>query len=157
MLVLSDGQVGTLTGAIRLPAGADTPQRLRLIHAALLAVIDKHQPRAVAVERPFVKENVRAAMALAYAQAAAFLAAAQCDIPVHEYAPREITMAVAGDGHAEKTVVAAALAMELGLESAPELLDESDALAIAYSHHLLTQAPAESQPPTSQAAGSHVE
>jgi crossover junction endodeoxyribonuclease RuvC len=144
ILVLTEGRVGTRTGAIRLPARAETPQRLRLIHEALLAVIDKHHPQAVAVERPFVKEDVRAAMALAHGQAAAFIAAAQRDLPVHEYAPREVKMAVTGDGHADKTVVAASLAMELGLESTPALLDESDALAIAYCHHLLTQNAVES-------------
>ncbi len=142
VLVLEEGRVGALTGVIRPPGRATTPQRLRLIHSELLAVIDKHHPHAVAVERPFVGENVRAAMALAHAQAAAFLAAAQRDLAVHEYAPREIKLAVAGDGHAEKETVASALALELGVDATPAFLDESDALAIAYSHHLLSRDPA---------------
>ena len=143
MFVLSDSQIGTRTGSIKLPARLDTALRLRTIVEQLTDVIDQHHPDVVAVESPFVKSNVRAALALGRAQAAAFLAAALRDRPVFEYAPREVKLAVAGDGNADKEVVAAALALELGLElglarpTAP--LDETDALAVAYCHYLLTR------------------
>lgn len=143
MFVLSDSQIGTRTGSIKLPARLDTAFRLRAIVEQLTDVIDQHHPDVVAVESPFVKSNVRAALALGRAQAAAFLAAALRDRPVFEYAPREVKLAVAGDGNADKEVVAAALALELGLElgvAAPTApLDETDALAVAYCHYLLTR------------------
>lgn len=147
MFVLSDSQIGTRTGSIKLPARLDTAFRLRAIVEQLTEVIDQHHPDVVAVESPFVKSNVRAALALGRAQAAAFIAAALRDRPVFEYAPREVKLAVAGDGNADKEVVAAALALELGLErglelgvaAPPTLLDESDALAVAYCHYLLTR------------------
>ncbi len=143
MFVLSDSQIGTRTGSIKLPARLDTAFRLRAIVEQLTDVIDQHHPDVVAVESPFVKSNVRAAMALGRAQAAAFIAAALRDRPVFEYAPREVKLAVAGDGNADKEVVAAALALELGLElgaaAPPTLLDESDALAVAYCHYLLAR------------------
>ena len=139
MFVLSDSQIGTRTGSIKLPARLDTAFRLRAIVEQLTEVIDQHHPDVVAVESPFVKSNVRAAMALGRAQAAAFVAAALRDRPVFEYAPREVKLAVAGDGNADKEVVAAALALELGLAGPAAPLDESDALAIAYCHYLLTR------------------
>ena len=139
MFVLSDSQIGTRTGSIKLPARLDTAFRLRAIVEQLTEVIDQHHPDVVAVESPFVKSNVRAAMALGRAQAAAFLAAALRDRPVFEYAPREVKLAVADDGSADKEVVAAALALELGLAGPAVPLDESDALAVAYCHYLLTR------------------
>ena len=59
-------------------------------------------------------------MALGQAQAAALIAAAQRDIPVYEYAPREVKQAVTGDGNAEKTAVAEALRLRLDLDTVPE-------------------------------------
>lgn len=143
LFVLDGDQIGTLTGVVKPLPKATTPQRLRTILTELGAVIEKHSPAVVAVEHPFVKENVRSALALGHAQAAAFMAAAMHDLPVHEYAPREVKQAVAGDGHATKEAVAAALALELALDGpAPALLDETDALAIAYCHYLLNRHPA---------------
>lgn len=139
MFVLSDSQIGTRTGSIKLPARLDTAFRLRAIVEQLTEVIDQHHPDVVAVESPFVKSNVRAALALGRAQAAAFIAAALRDRPVFEYAPREVKIAVAGDGNADKEVVAASLALELGVAAPPTLLDESDALAVAYCHYLLAR------------------
>ena len=142
LFVLDGDRIGTLTGVIKPSSQATTPQRLRTILTELRALIEKHSPTVVAVERPFVKENVRAALALGHAQGAAFMAAALHDLPVHEYAPREVKQAIAGDGHATKEAVAAALAMELALDGdQPALLDESDALAIAYCHYLLGRQP----------------
>ncbi len=143
LFILDGEQVGTLTGVVKPPSKATTPQRLRAIMTELGAVIEKHSPTVVAVEHPFVKENVRSALALGHSQAAAFMAAAMHDLPVHEYAPREVKQAVSGDGHATKEAVAAALAMELALEGdTPALLDQTDALAIAYCHYLLSRHPA---------------
>ena len=143
LFVLEGEQMGTLTGVVKPPSKSTTPQRLRAIMIEIGAVIEKHSPTVVAVEQPFVKENVRSAIALGHSQAAAFLAAAMHNLPVHEYAPREVKQAVSGDGHATKEAVAAALAMELSLDGdLPALLDETDALAIAYCHYLLSRHPA---------------
>ena len=89
------------------------------------------------LERPFLRDNVRSAMALGQAQAAAMLAAAAAGLPLFEYAPREVKQAVSGDGNAEKAALARALAVQLDLDTVPAPGDASDALAIAACHILL--------------------
>lgn len=137
----SDGQLRMEWGVIRPQRGRPVAQRLRQISDGLLAVIDAHHPVVVAVERPFVRENVRTAMALGQAHAAVLLAAAWRDREVIEYAPREVKQVVAGYGAAEKAAMAEALRLELGLQAAPSSVDAADALAVAYCQHILARHP----------------
>ena len=124
-------------GAIRPPTDAAIAVRLHALYVALLDVIARHKPVVMAIERPFVQRNVRSAMAIAQAQAAAMLAGATAGIPVHEYAPREVKQAVSGDGNATKAALAQALCLRLHLPAPPTPADAADALAVALTHHLL--------------------
>lgn len=65
------------------------------------------------------------------------LAAAAAGLPLFEYAPREVKQAVSGDGNADKSALAQALSVQLGLDAAPTPADAADALAIAACHVLL--------------------
>ena len=121
-------------GVLIPPPKGPLPQRLRAIQQGLAEVIATHNPAVVAVERPFMRENVRSAMALAQAQAAVLLAAADAGLPVSEYAPREVKQAISGDGNAEKAALAQALALQLGLAEPPTPTDAADALAVALCH-----------------------
>lgn len=118
------------------PAEADLATRLAFIHDQVSDVIARHKPAALAIERPFVHRNVRSAVALGQAQAAAMMAAAKAGIPVAEYPPREVKQTVAGDGAADKQVVAQALVARLGLAELNAPSDAADALAVAYCHYL---------------------
>ncbi len=119
-------------------------ERLRLIFDGLQSLIDEHQPAEVAVERVFVNRNVESALKLGQARGAA-LCAVPKGIPVFEYAPRAIKMALVGSGAAEKSQVAHMISTLLRLSGriGP---DASDALAVAVCHahsrrlHALTQA-----------------
>jgi crossover junction endodeoxyribonuclease RuvC len=119
-------------------------ERLRLIFDGLQALIDEHQPAEVAVERVFVNRNVESALKLGQARGAA-LCAVPRGVPVFEYAPRAVKMAVVGSGAAEKAQVAHMITALLRLSGriGP---DASDALAVAVCHahsrqvHALTQA-----------------
>ena len=119
-------------------------ERLRLIFDGLQSLIDEHQPAEVAVERVFVKRNVESALKLGQARGAA-LCAVPKGVPVFEYAPRAIKMALVGSGAAEKSQVAHMITTMLRLSEriGP---DASDALAVAVCHahsrrlHVLTQA-----------------
>jgi crossover junction endodeoxyribonuclease RuvC len=120
-------------------------ERLRMIFEGLEALIGEHQPGEVAVERVFVNRNVESALKLGQARGAA-LCAVPKGLPVFEYAPRAIKLALVGSGAAEKGQVAHMIKTLLGL---PERVgpDASDALAVAVCHaharrlHVLMQAP----------------
>ena len=104
-------------GVIKPPTAAPIEQRLLVIQRELAALIDEWRPAVVVLERPFVRENVRSALALGQAQAAAMLAAAAAGLPLFEYAPREVKQAVSGDGNADKSALAQALTVQLGLDA----------------------------------------
>jgi crossover junction endodeoxyribonuclease RuvC len=127
------------SGTIAMARSLETPQRLQTIYRGLVEVIEAHRPDVVAVERPFHNQYARSAMVLGQALAAAMLAAAERHVPVVEYAPREIKQSVSGDGNAEKSAVAEALRLQLGMKVVAETTDASDALAVAYCHAVLTQ------------------
>lgn len=112
--------------------GALMAERLRLIFDGLQALIDEHQPAEVAVERVFVNRNVESALKLGQARGAA-LCAVPRGLPVFEYAPRAIKMALVGSGAAEKSQVAHMITALLRLQGriGP---DASDALAVAVCH-----------------------
>jgi crossover junction endodeoxyribonuclease RuvC len=124
--------------------GAAMTERLRLIFDGLQALIDEHQPAEVAVERVFVNRNVESALKLGQARGAA-LCAVPKGLPVFEYAPRAIKLALVGSGAAEKSQVSHMITTLLRL-SGRVGPDASDALAVAMCHahsrraHLLMQA-----------------
>lgn len=107
-------------------------ERLRLIFDGLQSLIDEHQPAEVAVERVFVNRNVESALKLGQARGAA-LCAVPRGLPVFEYAPRAIKLALVGSGGAEKSQVSHMITTLLRLSGriGP---DASDALAVAVCH-----------------------
>src|SRR5579885_1709832 len=108
------------------------PERLRVIFECLRELIATHGPGEVAIERVFVNRNVDSALKLGQARGAA-LCAVPKGLPVFEYAPRAIKLALVGSGAAEKAQVAHMIRTLLGLQGriAP---DASDALAVAVCH-----------------------
>jgi crossover junction endodeoxyribonuclease RuvC len=112
--------------------GALMTERLRLIFDGLQALIDEHQPAEVAVERVFVNRNVESALKLGQARGAA-LCAVPKGLPVFEYAPRAIKLALVGSGAAEKSQVSHMITTLLRL-SGRVGPDASDALAVAVCH-----------------------
>jgi len=112
--------------------GAAAAERLRLIFEGLQALITEHCPGEVAVERVFVNRNVASALKLGQARGAA-LCAVPPGLPVFEYAPRAIKLALVGYGAAEKLQVAHMIKTLLGLKERIGA-DASDALAVAVCH-----------------------
>ena len=134
----NDGAASLRWGTINPPnaSEADLAGRLHYIHDRVTEIIERFRPVALAIERPFVHRNVRVAVALGQAQAAAMMAAAGAGIPVAEYPPREVKQTVAGDGAADKQTVAQALIVRFGLAELNASEDAADALAVAYCHIL---------------------
>jgi len=108
--------------------------RLRLLHQAVSEAVREHRPGALAVERVMWGRNVGSAMSVARATGVVLLAAAEAGIPVEEYAPLEVKMAVAGVGNAPKETLRRALARVHGLEGVPTEPNAADAVAVAFCH-----------------------
>jgi crossover junction endodeoxyribonuclease RuvC len=122
-------------GSISTPRGAELPVRLRTIHDALLQVMTRTAPMAVAVESPFAGRNINSLVQLAQARGVILLAAEEMNLQVFEYSPRSVKSAVVGFGGAEKDQVAKMVRMLLpGCSTLKMAADASDALAIAICH-----------------------
>jgi crossover junction endodeoxyribonuclease RuvC len=124
---------------LRTPAGAPEASRLRVLYGGIRDALTEHRPSAVAVERVMWGRNVGSAMSVARATGVVLLAAADAGIPVEEYAPLEVKMAVTGIGNAGKDQVRASLVRTHGLDGVPAQSDAADAVAVALCH--LTQSP----------------
>jgi crossover junction endodeoxyribonuclease RuvC len=121
-------------GAIRLTGRDKLPARLRHVFEELRAVMDRHQPDAVAIEDVFYAVNAKSALKLGHVRGVAMLAAASSGLTVAEYAPLTIKSAVVGYGKAEKSQVQEMVMRLLKLAERPEPADVADALAIAICH-----------------------
>jgi len=108
--------------------------RLRVIHEGVRAAIAAHHPTSLALERVAWNVNKVSAMAVARATGVILLAASQAGIPVEEYGPLEVKMAITGQGNAEKAQVRDALARFHGLTEVPSQPDAADAVAVALCH-----------------------
>jgi len=123
-----------LGGVIRTDPDLDLPERLRILHAELRAVVAEAAPDAVVVERVLFQTNARTAMATGQAAGVALLAAAESGRPVVQYSANEVKMAVVGYGAASKDQVQRMVGAVLGLAEPPRPPDVADALALAICH-----------------------
>ena len=108
--------------------------KLKLIFERTIELIDTYHPDEIALEAPFFGKNVQSMLKLGRAQGVAMAAGLSRDIPVTEYLPKKIKMAVTGNGNASKEQVAKMLQSLLGLKSMPKNLDATDGLAAAVCH-----------------------
>ena len=120
-------------GTIRTRGRDSRAARLAALFEQLTALIEEHRPQEVALEQHFVANNVRSAMVIGEARAAAMIAAARSGVEVYEYPPATVKESVCGFGGAGKEQVQAMVRQLLKL---PEntFYDSSDALAVAICH-----------------------
>ena len=121
-------------GAVAGVARGPLPGRLRAIHDGLAEKLRALAPDCVAIETVFHAHNVKSALALGHARGVALLAAVELGVPLIEYSPAEIKVAVTGYGRAEKTQMQQMIQLLLGLEQPPAPHDAADALAVAICH-----------------------
>jgi crossover junction endodeoxyribonuclease RuvC len=119
---------------VRTPAGMPEAERFLELHRAVVGALIEHRPEALALESLMWGKNIGSAMAVARASGVILLAAAERGIPVHEYAPLEVKMAVTGNGAAAKQDVRRALEKLHGLVDVPTQADAADAVAVALCH-----------------------
>jgi len=118
---------------ISVPKKIPQSGALSAIRTHLVHLIEQHQPDEIAVEGIIYVQSHRTAISMGAARAAAMIAGADHGLPVYEYSPKKIKLAVVGKGTAGKDQVAFMVRALLGLAETPPS-DAADALAIALAH-----------------------
>ena len=108
--------------------------KLKYIFERTLELIDTFNPDEIAIEAPFYGKNVQSMLKLGRAQGVAMAAGLSRQIPITEYMPKKIKMAITGNGNASKEQVAKMLQSLLQLKTLPKNLDATDGLAAAVCH-----------------------
>ncbi len=121
-------------GSIETEAHTDFNARLEYIYDELYAVLRRCRPDAVSMERLYFQTNRTTAIKVAQARGVALLAAQKLKIPIYEYTPLQVKIAVTGYGKAKKPQVMEMTRRLLNLDEVPKPDDTADALAIAITH-----------------------
>lgn len=131
-------------GVIDLRRCSDSYLKLKHIYERVQGIISSYLPDELAIEAPFFGKNVQSMLKLGRAQGVAIVAALCRDIPVTEYAPLKIKMAITGNGQATKEQVADMLKRMLHIPDSEigPFMDATDALGAAYCHYLQMGRPA---------------
>ncbi|MCZ4693279.1 crossover junction endodeoxyribonuclease RuvC [Ancylomarina euxinus] len=123
-----------ISGILDLKKLGDPYLKLQRIFKRTLQVIDEYQPDELAIESQFFGKNVQSMLKLGRAQGVCIAAALQRDIPICEYAPKKIKLAVTGTGTASKEQMATIMERYFNIPNFPTSSDETDAIAIALCH-----------------------
>ena len=122
-------------GVLHLSKLKNHELKLKKIFERTLQLIEEYKPDELAIEAPFFGKNIQSMLKLGRAQGVAMSAALYRNIPIFEYAPKKIKMAITGKGTASKEQVAAMLKSILEIKEMPKELDASDGLAAAVCHY----------------------
>ncbi len=119
---------------LQLSKYSDHYFKLKLIFERTIELIETFHPDEIAIEAPFFGKNVQSMLKLGRAQGVAMAAGLSRDIPITEYSPKKIKMAITGNGNASKEQVAKMLQSLLRFKELPKNLDSTDGLAAAVCH-----------------------
>ena len=122
-------------GTLQLVKQKSHELKLKKIFERTLQLIEDFHVDELSIEAPFFGKNVQSMLKLGRAQGVAIAAALYRDIPIFEYAPKKIKMAITGNGNASKEQVSSMLQSILNIKKMPDNLDASDGLAAAVCHH----------------------
>ena len=119
---------------LQLSKYGDHYVKLKLIFERTIELIETFHPDEIAIEAPFFGKNVQSMLKLGRAQGVAMSAGLSRDIPITEYSPKKIKMAITGNGNASKEQVAKMLQSLLRFKDLHKNLDSTDGLAAAVCH-----------------------
>ena len=122
-------------GVIHLNKYKNHELKLKKIYQRVSELIIEYTPDEVALEAPFYGKNVQSMLKLGRAQGVAMAAGLVYNLPVFEYAPRKVKMAVTGNGNASKEQVARMLEKMLDFSLGNNPLDATDGLSVAVCHY----------------------
>lgn len=144
VLRVTDGRAEMVTmGVIDMRKISDGYLKLGHIFERVTGIIDAYLPDEMAIEAPFYAKNVQTTLKLGRAQGTAIAAAIHHGIPIHEYAPMKIKMAITGNGSASKEQVAYMLQriLKFDKDALTKFMDATDALGAAYCHYMQSNRP----------------
>ncbi len=121
-------------GAIVTKADDIFVRRLEIIYDSLTQVLEKWKPDAISIEKLYFQNNQKTAIGVAEARGVILLAAQKAGVPIFEYTPLQVKMAVTGYGQAQKPQVMEMTRRLLCLKEVPKPDDTADALAMAICH-----------------------
>lgn len=121
-------------GVIRTTIGDNDSDRLLELYESMKEIISETKPDVASVEKLFFAQNVTTAMTVSQARGVILLAIVEAKIPLFEYTPLEIKMAMTGYGRASKAQIQEMVRVQLGLKTKPKPDDCADALAAALTH-----------------------
>lgn len=116
-----------------LPPKGDKEARLSTVYKAIADAIQEHTPTLFALETLFFSTNKKTALGVAEARGAALSAAGAAGIPVKEFSPGTVKLAVTGNGRADKKAIARMIPLLVRLDSRSRLDDEMDAIAVGIT------------------------
>lgn len=121
-------------GVVKASKRLAPAERLSKLYHGLNEIVVHYRPDVMAVEQPFVSNNISTSLAIGRAQAVAMLVAANQGIPVFEYTPRKVKQTVSNYGAGSKEQIQQMVKLQLGLSELPQPVDAADAIAIALCH-----------------------
>ena len=144
VIKVNDNKAEMVTmGVIDLRRFEDAYLKLGHIFERVTGIIDAYLPDEMAIEAPFFGKNVQSMLKLGRAQGTAIAAAIHHGVPIHEYAPLKIKMAITGNGSASKEQVAGMLQrlLKFDEDAMTKFMDATDALGAAYCHFMQMNRP----------------
>ncbi|MBP5136590.1 MAG: crossover junction endodeoxyribonuclease RuvC [Paludibacteraceae bacterium] len=116
---------------------------LKKVFEMVTEIIDLYHPDEMCLEAPFFGKNVQSMLKLGRAQGVAMAAGLHRDLPITEYAPLKIKMAITGNGQASKEQVADMIKRMLSIpqDHMPKFLDATDAVGVAMCHYFQISKP----------------
>lgn len=118
------------SGSIRIQAEY-FPDKLKQIFSGVAQIVQQYQPDCMAIEQVFMHKNADSALKLGQARGSAICAVGE--LPVFEYAARQVKQALVGKGNADKSQVQHMVKILLALQGTLQV-DAGDALGIAICH-----------------------
>lgn len=139
---LNKSEVEVLS-VLKMDKLGDPYAKLKYIYEKINGLIEQYQPDILAIEAPFYGKNVQSMLKLGRAQGTAIAAAIHHGVPIHEYAPLKIKMAITGNGSASKEQVAGMLQrlLKFDEDAMVKFMDATDALGAAYCHFMQMNRP----------------
>lgn len=121
-------------GVIKTKAGIEFSERLWLIYEEMALIFSNYLPDVAAVESLYFQNNQKTAIAVAQARGVLVLSARSANVPVFEYTPMQVKLAMTGSGRAKKPEIMQKARQKLGLNFLPKPDDAADAIAVAVCH-----------------------